>query len=500
MQKSVCRYMKKGLSIKNTHRESISQSLMVSTLVSAALILAGCTVGPKYQQPEMSIPATWGTVRAQPASTPALSHWWEGMNDPVLNALIDKAIKGNLDVATAKAKIREARANYDQAGGALVPTLTGSASATRSGSGTSTTSSSSGTSVSTGSAGNTFKAGFDASWELDLFGANKKSVEAAKYGMDAAGWSLRSTLLTLIGDVTSNYVQARGYQARMGLARTTAVSQEETAKIMRIKYSAGALSGLNAVNSEAQAKTTLAAVPTLQTSFTQTVHNLSVLTGEPPESLIAQMVETAPVPTPKLPVAMGVPANILLSRPDVRMAEKQYAQYTAKVGQAEAARYPAVSLTGALNTSGTQFGDLARHSTLGWSFGPSLTLPLFNGGKLKAAVEVARAQQDQYFIAYQSAVLAALKDVENASVALSQETVRVVELEASVESYRKAATLTHLLYKAGSVAFLDVLTADRSLYTAQDSLIQSQVLIATYYISLNKALGGGWDGKINTDK
>ncbi len=215
--------------------------------------------------------------------------------------------------------------------------------------------------------------------------------------------------------------------------------------------------------------------------------------------IASNYVQARPVPVPKLPIPVGLPADLLLARPDVRVAERQYAQYTAKIGQSEAARYPNVSLTGKLNTSAAQIGDLGKGSTIGWSFGPSLTVPLFNAGKLRAAVEIAQAQRDQYFIAWQSSVLTALKDVENALVSLSSERRRNGALATSTTSYRQAASLSRALYQSGTSSFLDVLTAERSLYSAEDSLIQSRVLIATDYVALNKALGGGWDGRITSE-
>ena len=470
----------------------------------ASALLAGCAVGPDYHAPALAVPARWSATpaadgqRAVVESPAQLARWWQRLGDPQLDRLIEEAVVGNLDVASARAKLREARASYRQAGASLWPTLTGSGSAKRAGNGAQTVSSGSTTSSSaltgTGSPYSTFQAGFDASWELDLFGANRRATEAAQYGLDAAGWSLRSTQLTLIGDVATYYVTARGYQARLALARDTAASQMETARLTHARFKAGAASALDAANARGLAQTTLATIPALESAYAQAVHSLAVLTGQPPDALDSRMAKAGPIPVPSLPIPAGVPADVLLSRPDVRLAERQYAQYTAKVGQAEAARYPSVSLTGSVATSGTQFGDLGRRSTIGWSIGPTLSLPLFNAGKLKAAVEVAEAQRDQYFVAYRLAVLNALKDVENASVALARESARVEALRASAASYREASTLAHTLYGAGSTGFLEVLTAERSLYSAQDSLIQSEMLVATDYVSLNKALGGGWDG------
>jgi NodT family efflux transporter outer membrane factor (OMF) lipoprotein len=225
-----------------------------------------------------------------------------------------------------------------------------------------------------------------------------------------------------------------------------------------------------------------------------------VLTGRPPAALNERLKRGAPIPTPRLPLPTGIPADILLTRPDVRMAERQYAQYTAKVGQAEAARYPAISLTGNIDTSAFKVGDLGKNSTIGWSFGPTLSVPIFNAGQLKAAADVARAERDQYFIAYKTSVLSALEDVENAIVALRQERIRNSKLAASVKSYGEAANLERTLFKSGEAGLLDVLDAERSLYSAEDDLLQSRIAIATDYVALNKALGGGWDGTIDSAK
>ncbi|TPN88514.1 efflux transporter outer membrane subunit [Mesorhizobium sp. CU2] len=460
-----------------------------------AALLSGCVVGPDYQKPLLAMPASWSGLKAgKPAKPAQLSKWWQRLRDPELNALVEEAVAGNLDVATARAKIREARASYRQSVGTFFPSADGSGSATRN-------------RVSATSAGTVasetydqYQAGLDASWEIDLFGANRRGVEAARYGLDASEEELRSTLLTLVGDVTSNYIQARGYQARIALARRSAASQRETAQLTRTMAQAGTSTAADVAKAEGQASSTEASVPSLEAAYAETVHRLSVLTGRPPASLNERLKRVAPIPAPRLPIPTGVPADILLTRPDVRMAERQYAQYTAKIGQAEAARYPSVSLTGDISTTALKLGDLGKNSTIGWSFGPTLSVPLFNAGQLEAAVDVARAQRDQYFIAYKAAVLTALEDVENASVSLSQERIRTGKLASSAKSYGDAARLERTLYKAGESSLLDVLDAERSAYSAEDSLLQSRVSVATDYIALNKALGGGWDGTIDSSK
>ncbi|MFG1351364.1 efflux transporter outer membrane subunit [Xanthobacter autotrophicus] len=472
--------------------------------VLLASVLGGCAVGPDYEAPVLMMPATWGASStvvatdgkdAAAAKPPQLGRWWERLNDKALNRLVEEAVAGNLDVATAKARVRQARATYRQAVGGLFPTATGSGSYTRGQDGSNVSSSGD---VTVSGPYDSYQFGLNASWELDLFGANRRAAEAAKYGLDASEESLRNTLLTLVGDVATYYAEARGYQARIDLAQRTATSQRETAVLTRTKLQAGSASAVDVANAEGQAASTEANIPALRSSYQQAVNRLSILLGAPPSTLNAYMRKSAPIPVPRLPIPKGVPANVLVSRPDVRMAERQLAQYTAQVGEAQAALYPDVSLAGNIDTSGTKFGDLGKSSSISWSFGPSVTVPIFNAGQLQAAVEYAQAQRDQYFLAYRSAVLTALEDVENAMVALQQGRIQSRSLAASASSYRQAASLSRSLYQAGATSFLEVLDAERSLYTAEDSYLESRVSIATQYVNLNKALGGGWDGAVDS--
>lgn len=461
-----------------------------------ALGLAGCAVGPEYETPALTVPAHWG-AKPRVEAVPDLKAWWRRMNDPLLDALMDEAVAGNLDVASAKAAVRSARATYRQQVGALFPQVTGNASGTRGDNGGRV---GSGGDVTVDSGYGQYQAGLDASWEIDLFGANRRGVEAAIFGVDASVDSLDAVLLTLVGDVASNYADARGYQAQIALSRRTAASQRETAALTRRMLDAGAASAVDTANATGQVASTEANIPELEAALAASVHRLSVLTGQPPAALSQRMAQVRPVPSPRLPVARGIPADVLTNRPDVRATERQLGQSTALIGQAEANRYPAISLSGNINATGTQLGDLGRASSISWSFGPSLTVPIFTGGQLKAAVDGAEAQRDQSFVAYKAAVLLALEEVENASVSLSQQRIKTGKLAAAVAAYRESTRLSRSLYENGSSSFLDVLTAERSLYSAEASLIQSRVATTKYYIALNKALGGGWDGMVDTSQ
>lgn len=465
-----------------------------AAVTAVLLAVAGCAVGPDHVAPTATdVPARWHRADGRSATTVALGEWWRGLRDPLLDRVIEAAVAGNLDVATAKAKIREARAVRREAVGGLVPSLDGSASATRRQ--TTTAAAAGGSRVS-----NLFQGGFDAAWELDLFGGEARTVEAAAAGVAAAEADLDATLLTLVGDVATAYVEARGYQARIALARRTTKSQRETAALTRTKFEAGSASAVDSAKAEAQAASTEAQIPSLETAFAETVHRLGILTGREPGALIGEMAAGGPIPAPVHALPAGLPAEVVARRPDVRAAERRLAQATASVGVAEAALYPSITLSGSITTSASKVGDLAKGSTIAWSWGPSVNIPIFEGGRLIAARDGAAAQRDQMLIAWRSSVLTALGDVENALVALTGERKRVRGLGEAANQYRRAATLSRALYQSGSASFLDVLDAERSLYSAEDSLIQSRVAITTDHVALAKALGGGWTRPVDATK
>jgi len=465
--------------------------LKLFPVLPLAVLLAGCAVGPEYAPPNFALPPSWTNAPAAPAAKSAeapVDAWWRAFADPTLSALIDEAVAGNADVASAKAKIREARATRREAAAALAPSLTGSASATGSGGATNST-----------SIASPFQAGFDASWELDLFGGKTRDLEAADYGEQATQADLSSTLLTLVGDVGAYYADARGYQARIALARRTVASQRRTADLTRAKFEAGSASAADTAKADAQAASTAADIPTDEAAYAEAVHRLSVLTGRAPGALNDRLKTPSAIPAPRHGLPAGVPADILRRRPDVRAAERRLAQATAKIGAAQAALYPDVSLSGSLSTAASNPGDLLRASSVSWSYGPSVSLPIFDAGKLNAERDATQAQRDEYLAAWRSAVLTALEDVENALVSLVKERSRAGELAKAVAGYGKAAELARAQYEAGKSSFLDVLDAERSLYSAEDSLIQSRVAITKDYVALAKALGGGWNHAVDAD-
>ncbi|MCY1666263.1 efflux transporter outer membrane subunit [Rhizobium sp. SL86] len=476
--------------LRHSGRRMTVRTAQLAVLLATSM-LAGCVVGPDYTKPDLAFLKNWTASKGkEPLKPTQLAGWWKGLGDPLLNDLVEEAVKGNLDVATAKANLRLARATTRNAEGALLPSLSQSDSATRS------------RSVSDGDAAyNTqYKAGFDASWEIDLFGGNRRSLEAARASEEAEEETLRQTLVTLVGDVASYYVEAREYQALVSLAERSATSQLQVLALTRRQFEAGEATGVDVAKAAATAASTEADIPSYRISYAQAVHRLGILIGQTPDAVEARLKKPAPIPVPKRTMPASIPAEILLNRPDVKAAERELAAYTAKVGVAQAARYPSISLTGDVTTSASSVSDLARKSTIGWTLGPSVSIPLFQGGQLKAAVDQAKATRDTYFVAYQSAVLTAMEDTENAIIGMTQSRLRQEKLRQSVAGYRQATDLSRSLFQSGASDFLDVLDAETSLYSAEESYIQSTANTATYFISLNKALGGGWSGTINADQ
>ena len=449
------------------------------------LLLGGCAVGPDFEPVSFNTQKKWVNAKGEKQYDHSRLHqWWKRLGDPTLNKLIDEAVQSNLDIAVVKAQIQEARSLRNKEIGSLFPEVAGSASTTRRK-----------TADYTGidPIQTTHQGLVDASWEIDIFGGNRRAIEAAYYNEDASKEQLRLALQILIGDVASTYIEARNYQARLALARRTAASQKETASLIRTKYEAGTASEMDLAKAVSVASSTEADIPTYRAGFSQAVHRLSVLLGKEPTALMGLMQGARPIPAPRSNLPKALPAVVLEQRPDIRIAEYQLAQKTALIGVAQAARFPRVTLTGNISTSSRRIGDLGRNSTIGWSFGPALSVPIFNAGQLKANVDAAYAQRDQAGLSFQQSVLDALEEVENALVALAQERIRFGSLSVAAQNQRKATQLAKSLYQEGSTSFLEVLDAERSLYSSEAALLQSRANVATNFVTLAKALGGGWD-------
>lgn len=456
------------------------------------LLAAGCTVGPDYRSPNVSVPSSWSRQQqGETANHPAaITHWWKTFNDPMLDSLITRAVESNLDLRVAKARVREARALYGVTAADLWPSVNTSASYSRSRRSTGISTIPPNAKVER----NLYQSGFDASWEIDLFGGKRRAVEAAHADIDAAMENQRDVLVTLLAEVARNYIEARGFQHRLAITRTNIQTQREAVEITRAQFKAGLTSELNATQAEALLATTQSQVPTLESSLKQTIHRIGILLGQNPGVLLAELAKEASIPTapPELPT--GLPSGLLRQRPDVRRAERELAAATARIGVAKADWFPKFSLTG---NFGLQSENLNAFTATGvsryWSLGPTVRWPIFDAGHIRANIRVQNERQEQALLNYEKAVLTSLEDVENALVSCTMEQVRRRNLSEAVNANRHAVALANELYTRGLADFLNVLDAERSLYRSEDDLIQSERSVSLNLVILYKALGGGWE-------
>ncbi len=457
-----------------------------------ALLLGGCaTVGPDYRAPEPQLPAAWsrGAIEAARPERPSaeeLAQWWQRFDDPLLATLVTDALAAGLDIRDAEARLREARASRGVAAADRFPTLSASASASRNRS-----SSESGS----GRASDLYAAGFDASWELDLFGATRRAVEAADADVGAAEADLQDAQVTLAAEVALSYVELRTYQARLAIARQNLASQTETYQLTSWRAQAGLTTELDVAQARSSMEQVRAQIPALETGVAEAEHRLAVLLGRQPGTLHAELAEVRALPVPPASVAVGIPADTVRQRPDIRAAERRLAAQTARVGEAVAARYPSFSLSGSLGLESLAVDQLFTGGAITRGVVGSLAATLFDAGRLRQAVAVQNALQEQALVSYESTLLTALEEVENALVELAASQTQREALLSATEAARTAAALARDQYSAGLVDFQTVLDTQRSQLSLEDELSSAEGEIVSGYIRLYKSLGGGWSSQ-----
>ena len=469
-----------------------------SMVLCCLALLAGCAVGPNYEPPKAGAPAQWTTPLANGETNgPAdLAGWWKNFSDTNLDALITTAIQSNLTLRIAEARVREARAEKGVVAGGLWPSLGAGGGYTRNlyGAHTFPPLATFGLPLNY----NLYNADFDATWELDIFGGTRRAVEAANAQIGAAEYGERDVLVSLLAEVARNYIGARAYQRRLGIARDNIRVEQDILDLTSNRYESGLSSDLDVQQARALLNQTEAQVPSLETGFDASVYHLGVLLGQPPGALLAEMSATNPIPlTPPL-VPVGLPSDLLRRRPDVQQAERQLAAATAQIGVAKADLFPRFSLTGLAGVQSVSAGNWFNYASKYWDAGPSVQWELFEAGSIVANVRVQNARQQQALDTYQQAVLTALEDAENALTAYAREQVRRESLTQSVEADRQALDLATQLYQSGLVDFLRVLDSEAALYSAQDALVQSDQTVSLDLVQLYKALGGGWEQPTNT--
>ena len=463
----------------------------------AALALAGCTVGPDYRAKtpaELGVPTAYSVPA--PASPEDLTRWWSNFDDPVLGRLVEQARSANTDIAQAIGRLRQAREALVQSRASLLPTLSGSAGYQRNenlrGGGRSFTLPD-GTVVDTGGGGtNSFSAGLSASYQVGLFGEIRRTVEASRAQYEASGFDYATVLLSVESEVARNYVLARAYQAQLANARASLAIQDDNLEIAGFRVQAGLVSSVDVEQARSQRAQTAASVPQIEQQYAAAVARLGVLTGQAPGALRSALAAPRAIPKGPASVGVGIPADALRRRPDVRSAERTLAAATARIGVAKAQLYPALAITGNINSNATSLTGLGDAITGGLFAG--LTQAIFNGGRLRAQVRSNEAAADTAFA--KGVVLLALEDIENAIVALDSARRRETQFAIAYDAANASAILSRSQYRTGLTDFTTLNQQEAALLSAQNGLTQARSDQATALIALYDALGGGWDPSV----
>ena len=469
--------------------------LRPTLLVILIPLLGGCAVGPNYKRPQVAVPSQWtvAATRGTETKSPETDEWWASFQDPELNSLVERSVSRNLDLKLALERVQEARAARGVARSVFFPSIDGAASGTRNRQRVIAPVGPQNSPLIAPVEYNNFQGGLSASWELDVFGGIRRNVQAATADMTAAEENRRDVLVILLGDVGREYAQLRGFQRRLEIANKNIKTQQDTLDLTSARAKAGLATELDVSRAAAQLESTKAVVPTLLSGIDVSIHRLSVLLGEEPGALRSELEKTSPIPSAGPEVDVGLPSDLLKRRPDIRRSEAQLAAATARIGEAKADLFPRFVLTGTAGRQATQLHDLTLGAGNFFSAGPGISLPLFTGGRIRSNIAVQTSRQREALISYQSAILNALEEVENALVGYSQEQERRDRLNDAVAHSQLAVDLATEQYKAGLVDFLSVLDAQRDLYANEDQLVQSQTSVTTNLVGLYRALGGGWN-------
>ena len=455
----------------------------------SCLILAvtGCAVGPDYVEPEIVSPDAWQNAAAEDvrADAPVIQHWWSAFNDAMLDTLIVKAQESNLDLNMAVSRIREARAYHQITGGDYWPQVGLSGDAVRAQ--TPDLYWPGGDNPATN-----WEFGLGASWEIDVWGKNRRARESTEAALQSSIEDYRDVLVSLYAEVASTYIDVRSLQTRLDFAHSNVESQRETMDVVVAREDAGLVPMLDVSQARSNLANTEATIPQLEVGLESALNRLAILLGQAPGSLDEELNIHSGMPKPPTDLTMALPAELLRRRPDVRRSERDLAAQSARIGVATAELYPSFSLNGALALRAPQFGDLGESGAFGWSFGPEVKWNLFTGGKIRGQIKVEEARTEQLLAAYELTVLSALAEVENSLVALRQEEIRRNLLMTAAESAQQSVELVNTQYVSGLTDFQNYLDAQRVLFSQQDQLAKSRGLVLTNLINLNRALGGGW--------
>lgn len=474
-------------------RKHVSPSLTALCTASASLALltiaTGCVTTPKpsaAQATSLATPAQWqhSNDHSHPLDSATLSAWWRQFNDPVLDQLIAEALRANPDIRTALSRLRESRAQLGVQRSTLYPSVNASVS------GQGSRREDRLSHAVTRSEG--YSASLDAAWEVDLFGRLRASTEAAAADLARSEEDVYAAQVSLAAEVAANYVTLRSAEAQYAVVEKSLSSRGETLQLLQWQQQAGvsdALATQQAVSTYEQAR---ASLPSLQQTVEQTRNALAILTGQTPGKLDALLVSTAHVPSSPSAIAVGIPAQTLAQRPDVRAAAESYRAAAFRTTAAERNRLPSLNLSGSIGVDALKAGKLFDPASIVASLVGGLTAPIFDAGRLKQTANVQNEQQQQALISYESTVLTALGEVENALIAVQRSAEKLAVLDRAVAAAREASDLANLQYQSGSVDILTVLDAQRTLLSIEQQQVTTLAEQTTAHIQLYKTLGGGW--------
>lgn len=497
-------------------------NLLRAAILPVLLLLPACTVGPDFEQPApWWNPAAWrGTgqpqaaaqATSQPVAEPVDPRWWQVFNDPLLTSLEQRLGGANLEVRVASIRLAEARASLGVAQAAGLPSMNGNASYTRqqlsekgalslvnTGTAASQANGSPSGSAAVPNIGifqpfNLYQYGFDASWEADLWGRVRRSVESAQAGAQATEEARRDTLLTATAELARDYVQLRGVQRNLDITRQNLDIARQSLALTRQRAEGGLTTELDVANAAAQVDSVAAQLPALEAQQAQLINALGLLLGAPPAALSTELSDPQAIPPVPPRVPVGLPSELARRRPDIRSAEAKLHAATADVGVAVGDFYPRFSFSGSIAIQAIQFNDLADWGAAKtYAFGPAITLPIFEGGRLTRTLDLRKAQQQEAAVTYQRTVLGALHEVDNALTAYDAEQRRRDRLEQAVAQNRRALSLARDRYTQGVTDFLQVLDVQRNLLAAEQQLTDSTTTVSTDLVQIYKALGGGWE-------
>jgi outer membrane protein, multidrug efflux system len=458
--------------------------------LAAVWLAAGCAVGPNYQPPETSAPHKFANASPDAFTTnEPVADWWQTFHDDELTKLMDWVAASNLDLRVATANLLQARALRLGAKSDFLPVANGLASYSN----------------NTYSEAALFDApaplrkqqlfnvGFDATWELDIFGRLRRGYAASDAEVEAAAYARRDVLVSVTGELGRNYFELRGAQGELAVLRRNAENQTETLKLTQARLDAGGGTELDVAQARAEVNNTLAAIPLVEAAIAHAMHRIGVLTGRRPEALIEELREPRPLPALPDLVDIGDPARLLRRRPDIRAAERNLAAATSRIGVAVADLFPRVTFNGTFGLEANSFKGLATPGADQNSFGPSITWAALDYGHVRARINAAKAVANAELAEYEQTVLTSLEETENALVDFGRARARRDYLAESVKASQTAATLARTRYDNGATGFLSVLDAERVLLAAQDQLAQTQTQTATALVAVYKAMCGGWE-------